>query len=68
MISSLLAVVVIGMEETTVTVQEDIGQRELCASIMNNVELRRDVVVTIAYEDISAVGKSFLSARGVYTA
>ena len=51
--------VVIGMDETMVNVDEDIGQRELCASIMSG-ELMREVQVMVVYADRTASGKCII--------
>lgn len=55
-------VVVIGMEETVVTVSEGVGQRELCASISSG-ELTRDAEVTVTFIDESAIGECVLMQK-----
>ncbi len=52
----VIAGVVIGLEETLVTVSEDVGMRELCASVMSGMVMR-DVLVDVAYQDRSALGR-----------
>ena len=47
--------VVIGMDRTTVTVNEDVGTEELCASIMSGT-LQREVVVPVLFMDRGAKG------------
>ena len=42
------------MVETAVEVSEDVGQRELCASIMSG-ELAREAVVTVTYQNRNAM-------------
>ena len=43
------------MDETSVSVDEDAGERELCASIMNGT-LGKEVIVMVIYENNSAIG------------
>ena len=45
------------MEETSVDVDESVGQRELCASVMNG-ELKREVQVAAVFADGTAIGES----------
>ncbi len=59
-ISILIAGVVIGLEATLVTVSEDVGMRELCASVMSGM-LMRDVLVDVAYQDRNAMSKFIAS-------
>jgi hypothetical protein len=47
--------VVVGMEETSVEAMEDVGQRQLCASIMMGM-LAKDVTVMVVHESGSALG------------
>ncbi len=56
-ISILIAGVVIGLEETLVTVS---GTRELCASVMSGM-LMRDVLVDVVYQDRNAISKFIAS-------
>ena len=44
------------MNETIVDVPEDIGQRELCASVMSG-QLAREVIVMVIYEDRNALSE-----------
>ena len=53
--STFFAGVVIGMEETSVFVDEDVGERELCASVMSGT-LGKEVMVMVVYEDRNAIG------------
>ena len=48
--------VVIGMEETMVNVDEDVGERELCAGLMSG-QLTREVQVNVIFGDRTASGK-----------
>ena len=41
-----------------VTVDEDVGMTELCASASG--ELEREVVVSVVYKDIGAIGEAAL--------
>ena len=43
------------MEETSVFVDEDVGERELCASIMSGT-LGKEVMVMVVYESRNAIG------------
>jgi hypothetical protein len=43
------------MEETSVVVMENIGQRQLCASVMMGT-LAKDVTVMVVYESRNARG------------
>ena len=45
----------IGMDETMVFVDEDVGERELCASVMNGT-LDKEVSVMVIYENRDAIG------------
>ena len=51
----VFAGVLIGMEETSVFVDEDVGERELCASVMNGT-LGKEVMVMVVYENRNAIG------------
>ncbi len=56
-ISILIAgVVIIIPEETLVTVSEDVGMRELCASMISGM-LTRDVLVDVVYQDRNTMSK-----------
>ncbi len=55
-VSSFLAGVVIGLEDPSVEVREDVGDLELCARVISG-ELGREVVVMVIYVDRSAVGE-----------
>ncbi|ORU93484.1 MAG: hypothetical protein A6F71_08940 [Cycloclasticus sp. symbiont of Poecilosclerida sp. M] len=52
----VLAGIVIGVEETLVTVPEDVGERELCAVIIRG-ETARDIEVTVVYQNRGAMGE-----------
>ncbi len=57
-LSILIAGVVIGLEETLVTVSEDVGMRELCARVMSGT-LMRDILVDVVYQDRNAMSKYY---------
>ena len=49
-------VITIGLEETVVTVNEDVGEREFCVGIMAG-ELMREIIVNVVYDERSAHSK-----------
>ena len=51
----LLVEITIGLDVARVTVDEDVGMIELCASAVG--ELEREVVVSVAYQDRGAIGE-----------
>ena len=52
----LFVAITIGLNVSRVTVDEDIGMTELCASIVG--EFDREVVVFVVYQDRGAIGKT----------
>ena len=57
------------MEETSVFVDEDVGERELCASVMSGT-LGKEVMVMVVYENRDAIGmysKQLWSLKMVYS-
>ena len=60
----VFAGVLIGMEETSVFVDEDVGERELCASVMNGT-LGKEVSVMVVYENRNAIGMYTICSCGV---
>lgn len=50
----------IGLEDTIVEVDEDVGVKELCARL-NSESLMTEVTVIVTYEDNSALGKIIAS-------
>ena len=51
--------ITIGLDETFIQVSEDIGVRQVCASITEGTT-ERDIVVTLFSEDQSATGTSIV--------
>ena len=51
----LFVAITIGLDFDRVTVYEDVGMTELCAS--TNDELEREVVVSVVYQDRGAFGE-----------
>ena len=51
----LFVAITIGLDVDRVTVDEDIGMTELCASVVG--ELEREIVVSVVYQDRGAIGE-----------
>ena len=62
--SFFFVAVTIGLDVNRVTVVEDVGITELCAS--TNDELEREVVVSVVYQDRGAIGESSIVPPIIY--